>query len=338
MNRLSPVFAHAAASAIETLAASIPVEQIMVAELSGVTWAIRHTAGPLARDLPVSVTFGDEMNADFAATRTAAQRGAPWLHPTPDSSATFLAHTIDGRSGVSAMLCVMDSRLSPEELAAYDLVVQTHAQLLGAINTLEEEVRAERSLARAAQALALLDQLTKLPNRRSWDRTVAQEEARCNRYGTECSVLVLDLDGLKLLNDERGHGEGDALLKRMAEALGSSLRTSDFVARLGGDEFGVLLIETPAESIPTTVELLRRRLLDRGIHASIGGAARSQYNDLITAWHAADLAMYANKRDTRAFDDRERGTRGLTPRPTTPRPTLASGELLASDASLTPAG
>jgi len=305
MNWPTPTFTQAASAIVESLARAIPAEQIVIAELTGSMWVKQHASGPLHHAVPPTMNFADEVSAEFAAIRTPAQHHVPWLFPHIDNPVAFAGHPITGRSGVVAMLFVTDSRMTPERLAEYDAVVASQAQMLSTINTLEHEVQAERARASEAQALALLDQLTKLPNRRSWDRAVAQEEARCGRYGTECSVLVLDLDGLKKLNDEQGHGEGDALLKRMAAALGSSVRGSDFVARLGGDEFGVLLIETPADFIPTTVELLRTRLMDRGIRASIGGASRSSYDDLTSAWHAADLEMYADKREQRGYAEED---------------------------------
>ena len=88
------------------------------------------------------------------------------------------------------------------------------------------------------------DALTGLWNRRGWDRLFAMEEERCQKYGHPACVLVLDLDGLKGVNDASGHGAGDDLLRRVAQILKRNVRESDVLARVGGDEFGILLIES----------------------------------------------------------------------------------------------
>jgi len=91
--------------------------------------------------------------------------------------------------------------------------------------------------------LAMLDPLTGLHNRRFCEERLTLEMSRSQRYERALTVLILDLDGLKQINDHYGHGAGDIALKTFAEGLNRSIRGSDLAVRMGGDEFVVLLPE-----------------------------------------------------------------------------------------------
>jgi diguanylate cyclase (GGDEF)-like protein len=106
-----------------------------------------------------------------------------------------------------------------------------------------ERLRRDRDSLRAS---ALRDPLTGAANRRSLLERVEYEIARHTRSGRSFCVLMLDLDGFKLLNDRFGHAAGDDLLRDVAGALTRAMRDQDTVARLGGDEFCVLAPETDA--------------------------------------------------------------------------------------------
>jgi diguanylate cyclase (GGDEF)-like protein len=106
-----------------------------------------------------------------------------------------------------------------------------------------ERLRRERDSLRVS---ALRDPLTGAANRRSLLERVDYEIARHTRTGRSFCVLMLDLDGFKLLNDRFGHAAGDDLLRDVAGALARAMRDQDTVARLGGDEFCVLAPETDA--------------------------------------------------------------------------------------------
>ena len=105
------------------------------------------------------------------------------------------------------------------------------------------------SLASEVYKLAALDQLTGLYNRRSGEQRLAQEISRAQRHGRPLTVLLMDLDGLKQVNDKHGHAAGDTLLKGFADRLQRAIRGSDLAVRLGGDEFMALLPECRAEEV-----------------------------------------------------------------------------------------
>lgn len=144
------------------------------------------------------------------------------------------------------------------------------------------------------RATAMRDQLTGLPNRRAWDDRLERELSRAKRAKQLLSVAVVDLDGLKRINDTQGHDHGDRLLARSADAWSGVLRQADFLARLGGDEFVVLL---PGSSSADAVEIGRRLVgaVPFGQRCSVGVAVWDGAEAGYEMVHRADQAMYAVK-------------------------------------------
>jgi diguanylate cyclase (GGDEF)-like protein len=150
------------------------------------------------------------------------------------------------------------------------------------------------------------DALTGLLNRRGLDRQLAQAMAQARRHEVATILMLIDLDGFKLINDRFGHLEGDRFLCNVVQGLRDRLRAGDTVARLGGDEFAVILpYSTPAAATEVARELLAvvrdaAREATAGelpITASIGIVALGLAGqDVIAALTAADDAMYVAKR------------------------------------------
>jgi diguanylate cyclase (GGDEF)-like protein len=109
---------------------------------------------------------------------------------------------------------------------------------------------------REAEVCAVTDALTGLPNARSLFLHLDSEIARCKRENAPLTVLVCDLDGFKLVNDNFGHLEGNKVLRAVAQGLRENCREYDFVARMGGDEFVILLPGHPAEAASAKACLL----------------------------------------------------------------------------------
>jgi diguanylate cyclase (GGDEF)-like protein len=108
--------------------------------------------------------------------------------------------------------------------------------------------------------LARKDHLTNIPNRRHYYELVEAEVKRNQRYGDPFTVVLMDIDNFKLINDNKGHFEGDILLQRVALSIASAVRNTDTVARVGGDEFAMLLPNTEEESALKVVEKLDLQL------------------------------------------------------------------------------
>ena len=112
------------------------------------------------------------------------------------------------------------------------------------------------------ESLAGLDPLTDLPNRRRLLEALDLELQRVGRYGGSLSVVSLDADNLKPINDTYGHDMGDKALIALARVLESEIRDTDFVARYGGDEFVILMPHTPAAAAVKGMERIRARIAE----------------------------------------------------------------------------
>lgn len=153
-------------------------------------------------------------------------------------------------------------------------------------------------------ALARTDAITGALNFRAFHELAEMERQRALRYHHPLTILYIDADNFKTVNDQWGHQAGDEVLRRIADTLKSYLRGTDITARLGGDEFVVLLPETASEAAQATARKLRTRLLEEMQRAgwpitfSIGVLTFPQSPATVDAMVAeADALMYAAKRD-----------------------------------------
>ena len=164
-------------------------------------------------------------------------------------------------------------------------------------------------LGRQADQLAALSQtdaLTHLPNRRALKQHLAEEFRRSARYRTPLSLLLVDIDGLKPINDTDGHAAGDRLIRSVAAAINEGLRQSDFGARWGGDEFAIVAPNTSVNAGRASAERLVARVAEqtlaqhhRRATVSVGVAtfdpAESTYPNVDALARAADAALYRAK-------------------------------------------
>ena len=200
---------------------------------------------------------------------------------------------------VFGCLCGVDPAGGGPELAAELPTIELLGRLLAVLLVQELERQELQRRFELAELDALTDPLTGVGNRRAWDRLLEAEEARCHRYGSVASLVAIDLDELKRVNDRQGHAAGDRLLRRAAQVIDSTRRAADVVARLGGDEFGVLAVECDEAAAKVLAERLHGALQAAGIRASVGHATRRPSGDLVAAWAQADAEMYAHKRRVR---------------------------------------
>ncbi|HTN24905.1 MAG TPA: diguanylate cyclase [Solirubrobacteraceae bacterium] len=173
-----------------------------------------------------------------------------------------------------------------------------------------QDITERKGLEERLRRLADEDPLTGLPNRRALEGAIGLALSMSDRHGLAGSVLMIDLDGFKEINDTHGHAVGDAALAATAQALGRRLRATDLLARVGGDEFAVLLRMTSGTAARTLADALaaevRATTLEPGLPAialaaSIGVAdfgtpPLPSVQELLAR---ADAAMYAAKRDRR---------------------------------------
>jgi diguanylate cyclase (GGDEF)-like protein len=131
-------------------------------------------------------------------------------------------------------------------------------------------VNNEQTLREKAEREARRDFLTGLPNRHAYEERISQEIARSKRYGRDLSLLMVDVDNFKLVNDSLGHEAGDLVLQKIAAQLGGSLRTMDFVARIGGEEFVIILPETNLDGAIEVANRLLSAIRDNPVETTKG--------------------------------------------------------------------
>jgi diguanylate cyclase (GGDEF)-like protein len=190
------------------------------------------------------------------------------------------------------------------------LVTALGMQLMTFEDMTYELRRTNRRLQRAQSELRMMvitDPLTGCRNRRFFDEVIGRELQRHRRYETPLSLLFVDVDNFKAVNDTLGHDAGDRVLRHVADFLRRNIREADYVFRWGGDEFIALLSCTEDEALRRGLALQRefvRWKPDKGIPADVGlsvGVAevRLDTRDVMASVRTADERMYANKRAAR---------------------------------------
>jgi len=174
------------------------------------------------------------------------------------------------------------------------------------VSDLADAMVALRAARAHAEHQAGTDALTGIPNRRDFFDTARKALAHARRHNHPCTLLMIDVDGLKTVNDRLGHAAGDELLLAMPGIFARSLRESDIVARLGGDEFAVLLLETEETAGAAAAERLRSAVngelltidgVEVGMSISVGLASFTHdIADIESLLKRADAALYGAKR------------------------------------------
>ena len=180
--------------------------------------------------------------------------------------------------------------------------------LLSEIRRLHAESERLRGRIQELEDLADTDAFLPIFNRRAFERELEREIALADRHRTPLSVVFIDLNGFKQINDRFSHAAGDAVLMNVADILRHSVRDTDVVGRLGGDEFGVILHRSAYDDAAAKAERLAHAIAGQpivfeGNHCEVGAAAG------VCAWRKgesapeilarADAAMYANKAESK---------------------------------------
>jgi diguanylate cyclase (GGDEF)-like protein/PAS domain S-box-containing protein len=176
-----------------------------------------------------------------------------------------------------------------------------------AVVVLARDISGQLRYERDLHALALVDELTGLHNRRGFTLFADQEIARARRSGRMPTLVFADLDDLKGINDAHGHASGDAAIRLVAAAFKSILRESDIVARWSGDEFVALLSDgdaTAAEQIGDRLAAAIAMQVPGGlpyvVSATVGTSALDPMLSLRDAIERADAELYTRKKRARA--------------------------------------
>ena len=261
-----------------------------------------------------------------SASSTSSEATESWLFET------MVAELVDGELGLGFIYSLL-ARLAERYHLSDAVVVLTHesfgtqsfrlggrpvppalvAQLTETPGVLcepavvpEHECDAVRTASQLALSLHLArfnaghDPLTGVDNRRTFDHALDVASARSARYGWAFTLVVIDLDDFKALNDRAGHAYGDSLLRQFAFALRRSVRSGDTAARLGGDEFGVILAS--AEGVEASGFLDRLRVQVKAatdeLDFTVGWAnSPTDSTDPEELYRIADHRLYEKKRE-----------------------------------------
>lgn len=232
--------------------------------------------------------------------------GNPLVTEAPHIRFYAGAPIVDPDGFALGTIAVIDARPRQFSAAQREALVDLSTLVMTAL-------RSRRNALELGQ-LARTDHLTGIANRAQFELAVASEIQQAARTGEGFTVLCMDLDGFKEVNDEHGHAAGDAVLREVSSRLQTQLREGDTVARLGGDEFGIVMRRGTAEealalckrivaAVEQPVKLPSGPVVTVGI--SVGDASFSTASYTAEALMAqADRALYASKRSSLARNKR----------------------------------
>ncbi len=300
--------------ALGAVAAAVPLDMLLRWANEDLSTAGERLAIVSASDGPLAAVT---IRADVGAT------AQPILEVTANDQSQATGSAAVDVAGMGGWQVVASAQLTVASVPLLALV--TLVALLGLLivaaawmgrKILEPaaELEAQRvrfqDLYHSAREAALLDNLTGLGNHRAFQEAVARMVDQARRYGTHFSLVMLDIDEFKLVNDTRGHATGDELLAEVGELIRTTIRTADAGFRIGGDEFAILLAETSTPGAEVTARrILSRGLEDRGggrykgaISFSAGVTACPEFGKTRLELTAqADAALYRGKRHGRTI-------------------------------------
>ncbi|MCW5732356.1 MAG: GGDEF domain-containing protein [Alphaproteobacteria bacterium] len=211
-----------------------------------------------------------------------------------------------GRAGAPAPRRIEDSAsvMGIPEAEFTPRVREAIVTLMAEVESMRRDLEQAQRRIQELEQIADLDPLVPIHNRRAFVRELDRAISYAERYGGAASLIYMDVNGLKAINDRHGHAAGDEVIRHVAGILTENVRRSDMIGRLGGDEFGILLAQAGREVAAFKAEQLAAAIAARpfvfhgetipisvshGCHTLVGG-------DPARALDAADKEMYARKR------------------------------------------
>lgn len=200
--------------------------------------------------------------------------------------------------------------IPPEEMT--ERVQHAILSLMQEVDNLRRELDKTNRRLREMEDVADTDALLPIPNRRAFVRELSRMISFAERYGTPSTLMFIDLNDMKDINDKYGHEAGDKALFHVARLLVDNVRTTDVIGRLGGDEFGVILAQADenvgAEKAKALADIITRNKLELedgtvSMSLAFGTYTFRSGDKPDDALDKADKAMYENKRDMKGREN-----------------------------------
>ena len=228
-------------------------------------------------------------------------------YKTPDSDLELSYGQREGRNRFSYDLKVLDTELGVVEMTRGRKLRQTEIeQLENLLAALLYPLR-NALLYRTAIHSAFIDSLTGVKNRSAFDSNFSRDVEYSHRKASELSLIVLDIDHFKRINDNYGHIVGDNVLRHLAQCVEKTIRSSDALYRYGGEEFAIVLNGTDEEGALLLAERIRQNVQElvvdslKDVHISVssGVAVLAENENAARLFERADRALYRAKREGR---------------------------------------
>ncbi len=304
---VSPCTVESIRGLLQSLYTRIPLKLWMVTTVRGDVWKIIY-----AHDNGYDVAEGGELSWRESLCCRMMQGDGPQFATCVEDCAAYVDAPIRAQMPIKAYigvpllddhnhligtLCGIDPEPEVVGIRSGEALVRQTAALVSRLLVMEMQIAAQRSLALKWSDAAHRDGLTGLLNRRGWDGVINDTASHPTREIQ--GIIIIDLNDLKTVNDSQGHGAGDELIQRTADALTVSMRGQDVVARLGGDEFGILLSCDSVAMVDVVLARIEKELVAAGVSASTGFATVPPADSLAEAFVVADEMMFLRKRAAR---------------------------------------
>ncbi len=228
------------------------------------------------------------------------------FHVQSFSESEVVARLMNERENLEVQALRSDGSEFPAEISLLKMSFEKEKIFVAIVRDITRRKELEKEL----RILSEYDSLTGILNRRKTEELLKQEMSRASRYDRALSLLILDIDHFKKVNDNFGHDIGDLALKHMVAICSENLRKVDFMGRWGGEEFVILLPEVGTDGISLVAEKLRKAIESQPLitdsskevsfTVSIGGVV---YNKSMSSWDTlfkqADQALYQAKHQGR---------------------------------------
>ncbi len=206
----------------------------------------------------------------------------------------------------SRLASLTEQLLSKEQLEAQqrDALQEGLQSMQSRVNDLEQQVESYETTIERQRIMSMQDSLTKLPNRLAFDERLEIELEQVRRTNSAVSLVVIDVDHFKSINDKYGHSAGDKTLLVLATAMKKAIRSTDFIARFGGEEFVIIMpnvdignVVRPLDKLRSSIKGIPFKFKNEQVQITVSiGATQILANDTaLSAFDRADLALYEAK-------------------------------------------